>query len=68
MRPRCGVVSVHFLLISKMSPTKQEITKTTVKLTRAIVPLPKINTHKYSGERKLPKYDSQTETTIDSCP
>jgi hypothetical protein len=37
-------------------------------LTRAIVPLTKTSSHNHNREKRLPKYDSQSEKTIDSCP
>jgi hypothetical protein len=43
-------------------------TKTTVKLRKALHAQTKTTTHNYQKEKRMPKYDSQSETTIDSCP
>jgi hypothetical protein len=65
--PRYSVVSVHDPLL-RMSPTKQETPKMNEKLPRAIQATSKDNCPQLRCQNRLPKYDSQSETTIDSCP
>ena len=63
--PRCSVVGVHYPLF-RMSPAKQETPKTTMQLTRAVQATNTDNYPPLRWQNRLPKYDSQSETTIDS--
>ena len=66
--PRCSVVSVHFHLLIKMKPNKTNNTTKTNREAQRLCALNKVNFPQRQVEKGLPKYCSQPETTIDSCP
>jgi hypothetical protein len=57
-----------FSFICKCRQQNNNTTKTNVKLRKATHAQTKTMTHNYQKGKRLPKYDSQSETTIDSCP
>ena len=63
--PRCSVVSVHYFNKTTEHRTKQKTKTQSCKVMKNTKQ--KIITHNQNGENRLPKYDSQSETTIDSC-
>ena len=64
--PRCSMVRVHFFLfINVANKTKNK--HSTVSLTSAKQATNKDNYPQLRWHNRLPKYDSQSETTIDSC-
>ena len=66
--PKCSVVSVHVPFILENDANKTTNEENNREAHRAIVPLTKITTHTERREKGLPKYDSQSETELDSCP
>jgi hypothetical protein len=61
------VIEVHHILL-KCEPAKETINTTTnEKLRRAKIQPNKDKTPQQRWEKGLPKYDPQSETTIDSC-
>ena len=58
-KEQCGERAFLFIM---------NVNNTTVPLTRAIQATNKVNYPQLRWKIRLPKYDSKSETTIDSCP
>ena len=65
--PRCSMVSVHFLLLDKCHQQDKE-QGNDCEAYLGYNATNKDNYPQIQKEKRLPKYDSQSETTIDSCP
>ena len=65
-RPRCSVVSVHFLYLNQ-NDAKLNTTKTNREAQKQSA-LNRVNLPQTQVGKRVPKYGSQSETTIDSCP
>ena len=65
--PKLSFVSVQFYFIYINVANKTRNKETTVKLNLSNSATNKDNYPQMQKEKRLPKYDSQSETTIDSC-